>query len=215
MSKIKFFVVSISGGGIRGILPAKILNYIQNKLREKSQDDNFHLSSLVDLYAGTSTGSIIALALNLKEDEKFKFLPGDLIQLYLDYGKDIFKQDFIHNLFTLGGLTGPRYSELGLESVIEKFFKDKSLLDLHTNVIIPAHNITQDDPNKVLTFFTSHDAKKKDLNYFLKDVIRASTAAPTYFAPAYFKRINENKEYFGESTGYIDGGVFANCPALC
>jgi patatin-like phospholipase/acyl hydrolase len=159
--KIKYFILSLSGGGIRGILSAKVLAYIQNKIEEKMEKGRvFHFTEKVDLFAGTSTGSILALALNVKD--------------------------------------------LEIENILHHFFQNNTIADTYSKVIIPAHNITQEDPDRVLYFFKTTSAISSDRNFFMKDVIRASTAAPTYFAPANIRRVNSNKEYVGEEMGFID-----------
>ncbi|CAG8523553.1 2650_t:CDS:1 [Paraglomus occultum] len=98
----------------------------------------------------------------------------------------------------LEGPLHPSYSPKSLEELLSDKFGDKLLNDIVSNVdvLVPAYNITE----KTEAYFTNDD----DTNsYKICDVIRASTAAPTYF-PA--KQIDDNY--------YVDGGVFINNPAF-
>ena len=89
MKKIR--ILSIDGGGIRGILPGIVLNQIEEKLQKKSNDPNLRLADMFDFMAGTSTGGILTLAyLTPNENNRPKLKATEAVNLYLDRGDEIF-----------------------------------------------------------------------------------------------------------------------------
>lgn len=193
-------ILSIDGGGIRGLIPAIILAEIEKRTGKVC-------SELFDIFAGSSTGAIIALALNVPNDqEKAKYSANDIINLYLEHGKDIFKKP---RPFFLKLLL-PKYNSKNIEQILNIYFKDISILASIKPLLIPSYEMTTSTP----FFFKTSKAElfKEDPNLTLemKNIARATTAAPTYFSPKKF-RIFSNKEQLK----FIDGGVFANNPTMC
>ncbi len=203
MSKIR--ILSIDGGGIRGVLPGTILNYIERKLQEK-KGAGVKLSEYFDMIAGTSTGGILT-CLYLVPDEtgKPKYSASKALDIYLKKGGEIFDVGFRKKIMSIGGLSDEKYSEKALEKQLAEYFKDTKLSELLKPCLVPAYDIEKREAK----FFTSHDAESDLYDYFVKDVARSTSAAPTYFEPARVKSL------FGAPFPLIDGGVFANNPALC
>lgn len=202
-------ILSIDGGGIRGILPGQVVVALEKKLQKKSDNPNARIADYFDLIAGTSTGGILT-CLYLCPDEnnpgRPQFSAQEAVDLYLENGKDIFVDDIRHKLFSLGGLTDEKYSVESLEKLLKKYFREKKLSQLLRPCIIPSYNIF----TRAAHFFTQHDAKEKpSYDYLISDVARATSAAPTYFEPA------RAHSFTGVSYPLVDGGVFANNPALC
>lgn len=116
MKKVR--ILSIDGGGIRGIIPAMILA----KLEELTSKPIYRM---FDLIAGTSTGSIMALALAMPSADN-KDMPahtaGQLVNFYADKGNRIFSTNIFHKIATLDGITDERYKSSGVESVLKDFF---------------------------------------------------------------------------------------------
>ena len=205
MGKIK--VLSIDGGGIRGILPAMLLAKLE-------QMTSRPVCQLFDLISGTSTGAILALALTIPSKEN-KTLPAytasDLIKLYTDKGDKIFSTNIFHKLASLNGVSDEKYKSSGVESVLKELFGKTMLSEAISPVLIPAYEIGLRTP----FFFKSRHAQnpeKANYDFPMWQVARASSAAPTYFEP--FKlEINSDKgaDYFA----FIDGGVYANNPSMC
>lgn len=203
MKKIK--ILSIDGGGIRGIIPGVILTYLEKRLQALT-GTNLKIGDFFDMVAGTSTGGILAcLYLAPGEDGKAKFSANDAVQLYLKEGETIFATTTFEKIIKLYDLFTPKYSAAHLEKYLQRFFGNTKLNELIKPCLITSYEITQ--RNAVL--FTSADAKESLRNFYVRDVARATSAAPTYFPPA---RIKSDE---GEVFSLVDGGVYANNPALC
>jgi uncharacterized protein len=194
-------ILSIDGGGIRGIIPAIILAEIEKRT-------NHPIYKLFDLIAGTSTGGVIALGLTKPNEEgKPEYQAQDLARLYEERGDEIFYQSFLNKLTNPGGLFNQKYPSKNIEKILRSYFKETLLSEALTDVLITSYEIERRD-----TFFfkSTHARKNKTRNFLMKDAARATSAAPTYFEP--------EKIPTGDLTEYyalVDGGVFANNPAMC
>jgi patatin-like phospholipase/acyl hydrolase len=203
MKKIK--ILSIDGGGIRGIIPGVILTYLEKKLQSITQT-NGKLGDFFDFIAGTSTGGILAcLYLMPGEDGKAKYSANDAVQLYLKEGQNIFARTSYEKVLSLYTFFQPKFGVENLEKQLLQFFGDVKLDQLIKPCLITAYEIVQ--RNAVL--FTSADANDVLRNFFVRDVARATSAAPTYFSPA---NIQSDE---GQIFSLTDGGVYANNPSLC
>lgn len=194
-------VLSIDGGGIRGIIPAIVLAEIEKRTGKR-------ISELFDLIAGTSTGGILAVALAKPDGQgKPQYSAADLIGLYEEKGQHIFSRSVWHEIRAVGSLAAEKYPSDGIEGVLKKYFGETHLKDALTDVIVTSYDIERRQP----LFFKSWLAKQDPLSDFpMRDVARATSAAPTYFAPAKIETEGPTDYY-----ALIDGGVFANNPALC
>ncbi len=205
MKKVK--ILSIDGGGVRGIIPAMILAKIEEMTSKP-------ICRMFDLIAGTSTGSIIALALAMPSKEN-KEMPAytavQLINLYAEKGDKIFSTNIFHKIATLDGITDEKYKSSGIESVLKDFFGSTMLSEALTPVLVPAYEIGLRTP----FFFKSRHAKNPERDNYdfpMWQVVRASSAAPTYFEPFKLKLSQEEgADYYT----FIDGGVYANNPSMC
>jgi predicted acylesterase/phospholipase RssA len=195
-------ILSIDGGGIRGIIPAFILQELEKKLKHEKQ-----LSQCFDVMSGTSTGGIIVLLLNTPDSNgKPKYRASDVLSLYQDLGSIIFQQSWQHCLTTLNGWICPKYSSDALKKNLEKLYGDCRLQDALTNIIIPAYDISKDDT----VFFKSDKAKlNPSRDFYFKDIGQSTSAAPTYFKPAQIQDIFQQTKYT-----LIDGGVSVNNPTM-
>ncbi|WP_254229440.1 patatin-like phospholipase family protein [Wolbachia pipientis] len=183
------FILSVDGGGIRGIIPAIILAEIEYRTKKP-------ISQMFDLMVGTSTGGIIVAGLCNKQYSAL-----DLVDLYQKDGPHIFKSSFFRRSI-FSWLNCAQYSYKNIECVLNRYFGDSTLADATNNLMIISYDIKNSAP----FFFKSW---KEDRNFIkLRDALRATTAAPTYFAPKYLK-INNIERVL------VDGGVFANNPAAC
>lgn len=187
-------ILSIDGGGIRGIIPALLVAEIERLTGKPA-------CQLFDYIAGTSTGGIIAVGLACPgTDGKPKYRARDLADLYVKEGSAIFHNTFWHRVEALGMLMGPKYDGGGAEKVFHNYFGGWDLVSALTRVLVTAYEIESRMP----TFFKSWEATPARGNYLLADVARATSAAPTFFPPAKF-----------QDKVFIDGGVFANNPTMC
>lgn len=195
-------ILAIDGGGIRGIIPAIILKEIESRLKNKKA-----LSQCFDVMAGASTGAIIALLLNVpNENHKPKFQMNDILNLYRSLGTEVFYQSLWRRITTVNGWIGAKYSEDNLVKNMQKYFNDTQLKDSLTEIIIPTYDIYRD---QTIFFKSSYAKEDNSRNFYFKDVARATTAAPTYFNPANIRDISETNQYV-----LIDGGIAVNNPSL-
>ncbi len=106
---------------------------------------------------------------------------------------------------SVDGLTDEKYSARELEKISQQFMGDTKLSDLLKPCLITSYDIEK----RRAHFFTSNDAKNPASDFYMKDVARATSAAPTYFECARIKNL------MGDEFALVDGGVFANNPSLC
>jgi len=199
-------ILSIDGGGIRGIIPGQVLVALERKIIEKTGNSDARLADYFDMIAGTSTGGILTCAYLLPdENNRPKFTAEEVVNLYKNKGKVIFQRHAFKSLITLWGLLDEKYRATGLEKALKEYFGDYKLSDLIKPSLITAYEIT----HRKAFFFTSHDAGVKSADFYLTDVARATSATPTYFEAS--RVISTDMEILS----LVDGGVFANNPALC
>ncbi|QGW27858.1 patatin-like phospholipase family protein [Phnomibacter ginsenosidimutans] len=207
MARTKIRILSLDGGGIRGIIPATIMVEIENRLQQRTNNPDARIADFVDLVAGTSTGGILtSIYLCPGANNRPKFAAKDALELYLNNGKDIFQMEFLSKVAKLYVVFNEMYPSKHIEKLLAEYFGDTELDDLLRPCLITAYDIR----NRRAHFFNSVDARggKKIYNYKLKDVCRATSAAPTYFEPA---KISSEQ---GADYTLVDGGVFVNNPAL-
>ena len=194
-------ILSVDGGGIRGIIPGQIMVEIEKEFKIK-------ISDYFDLLAGTSTGGILTCAYLLPDDKdpkKPKFNAEEVVGLYLERGDEIFDIPFLHKIRSAGGMTDEKYPDDGIEDALQDYFGEIWLKDLLKPCLITSYDIERRKGH----FFGQHKAEKEEaFNFKVKDVARSTSAAPTYFECAQvFSETNEKYTL-------IDGGVFVNNPAL-
>ncbi len=205
----RFRILSIDGGGIRGILSGQLLVALEKKIQRISGDPSARLADYFDMIAGNSTGGILAclyLFPDKKNTSRPLFSAEEAVNLYLEHGQEIFKDENRQTLMSMGGFTNDKYPVELFEKLLKKYFKDKKLSELLRPCIIPSYNIS----SRTTHFFTQHDARiNPESDFYIRDVARATSAAPTYFEPALITSMS------AEHYPLVDGGVFANNPALC
>ncbi len=193
-------ILSIDGGGIRGIIPATVLAEVE-RLTERPVAETF------DIVAGTSTGGILALALTLPSGSEPAWSAADLVGLYEREGPSIFSRSLHHKIHSAGGLLDERYPSDGLENAFDEYFGDARLKDALCDVLVTAYEIEQ----RTTFFFKSANARSDERDdYAMRDAALATSAAPTYFEPVKVER-GSGRPYLA----LVDGGVFANNPAMC
>ncbi|MFH0710162.1 MAG: CBASS cGAMP-activated phospholipase [Pseudomonadota bacterium] len=181
-----FKILSIDGGGIRGIYSAIILKEIEDKFAIK-------INEHFDLIAGTSTGSILASAIAIDIPLQ------EIIDLYKNEGENIFKLRQTGRM----GLFKSRYDNSHLKNLLNSKFKNKTLSDssIKTRLLIPTTDISNGDVHVIKSHYLSEYKRDKDRK--IQDAILASCSAPLYFNPV------EMQKYL-----LADGGLWANNPSL-
>jgi patatin-like phospholipase/acyl hydrolase len=186
-TKHRFQVLSIDGGGVRGIFAAAMLAKLEEDLGQ-SVLDHF------DLVVGTSTGGVIAASLGIGKS------PREITDAYASSAKVIFPP---HGSRFSTGLFRSKYSPRGMEEVVRREFGDALLADSKVPLVIPSFDIGE---NKLHLFKTPHHPRlRRDWKIPLWEVAMATSAAPVFF-PAF--RVP------GEHLRLIDGGVWANNPSM-
>jgi patatin-like phospholipase/acyl hydrolase len=187
-----YYILSMDGGGIRGIITASLL--------ERLEEAHPGFLAKIDLFAGTSTGGILALGL------ASGLSPREARELYEECGQKVFADTVLDDIRDLGSLIGADYSIEPLKEVLSRQFNDLRLADLPKKVLIASFDLDNkpSDPLMVRTwkpkFFHNYPGDDSDGDQKVVDVAIRTSAAPTYF-PIY--------------QGYIDGGVVASNPAIC
>ncbi len=195
-------ILSLDGGGIRGVLTIGLLEELEATLRKQHNDPNLLLCDYFDLIGGTSTGSILAsgLAVGMSTSE--------LREYYFNMGGVIFgKKKNIINYLT----KGEKYDVKPLNKALQEVFGDIKLGDqekIKTGLCIVTKRA---DTFSTWPFLNHPEAKfyKENKDFPLWKIIRASAAAPTYFLPITLDLGNN------ETGTFIDGGIsMANNPAF-
>lgn len=201
----KQIVLSIDGGGIRGIVPAQVLTHVERLLKEVFEDSTMKIADHFDLIAGTSTGGILGIAYLMPEFGRPMYTAEEVLNIYFERGDEIFDVPFYHKLTSAGGRLDEKYPDKGLMETLEDYFGEVKLNELLKPTLFTAYDIKR----RKAHFFTQHKADDPDRNFYVKDVARATAAAPTYFEPAKIK--SDAKKYYP----LVDGAIYANNPAMC
>lgn len=182
----RFQILSLDGGGIKGIFSAAVLTHLE-------EDLGCSIADHFDLIVGTSTGGIIALGLGIGMS------PREILRFYVEQGPVI----FANGLFTgMRHAWRAKYDGAALEKVLKICFRDAFLGASRKRLVIPSYNIGEDD---VYLFKTPHHERlTRDYKVPVWKVAMATCAAPTYFP--LFKKVDHIR--------LVDGGVWANNPAM-
>ncbi len=185
-------ILSLDGGGLRGVLTAKLL--------ERLETNHPGFLSQVDLFAGTSTGGVLALGLALG------LSPTEMGRLYTEAADKVFADSVWDDIRDLGKLTGADYSNRPLKQAILDLVGEITLGDLPKRVLISSFQLDNNSqtPGVPRTwkpkFFHNFPSQDSDTHEKVVDVALRTGAAPAYF-PIY--------------QGYVDGGVVVNNPSMC
>lgn len=179
-----FRILSIDGGGVRGIVPAHFLALLTSNVTPK-------LWQTFDLIVGTSTGAIIAAAAACD-------LPmTTVVELYEKYASTIFAK----RPMAFGGVLQSAHSTEPLKTLLHKIFEGKTMAAAKTRLVLPATDISNGNVFVIKSPYLSSFVRDRDIP--LASAVVASCAAPSYFDPV---KVNE---YL-----LADGGLWANNPSL-
>lgn len=171
-------LLALDGGGILGMLSIEFLAAMEAALRVRENKPSLVLADYFDYIAGTSTGAIIATCLSLGKtvDEVRKF--------YTDSGKEMFDKQWLYRQFL------SKYTAENLENLLKKVVGANTTLgtdELRTLLMMVLRNSTTDSPwplsNNPGAKYNDRKRANCNLNLPLWQLVRASTAAPTYFPP--------------------------------
>jgi hypothetical protein len=194
----KFKVLSIDGGGIKGLYSAKILSLLEADLR-RVHGDAARIVDYADLICGTSTGGLIALGLALR-------IPAETIcQFYETRGPKIFKGSRSLVSLLRQTLFGGKFSDEPLREALNELFQERTIADSDCLLCIPTYDFTHGTYG-VFKFDHKEGNLSRHNCLLVVDVALATSAAPTFFPLAQIEKEN--------NTQYVDGGVWANNPSL-
>ncbi|CAG8492584.1 11449_t:CDS:2, partial [Gigaspora rosea] len=204
-------ILSIDGGGIRGILPALWLSEIEYRTHRP-------ISHLFNLIAGTSTGGIVAAGLsapkfkpiyettyeNTKDHIEYEnsnlvpiFSASELLNIYKNESNKLFSKST--SCFNIFSNVHDRYTDEGRSIIFKKYFGKTRLSHSLTELVIPA---TNQNFSHLFTRYDAKNSKNNEANHTFVDILTATTAAPTFYP----------SHKIGNKT-FIDGGMYLNNPA--
>ncbi|XP_027091094.1 patatin-like protein 2 isoform X2 [Coffea arabica] len=206
-------ILSIDGGGIRGIIPGVILGFLESEL-QKLDGEDARLADYFDVISGTSTGGLVTAMLAAPNDKNRPlFAAKEIKDFYLDNCPQIFPQE-THLMLgqaekLVKAVTGPKYDGKYLHNLLKQKLGETKLHQTLTNVVIPTFDIKLLQP----TIFSSYALKHHpSLDALLRDICIGTSAAPTYLPAHKFE--TEDSDGSVKEFNLIDGGVAANNPAL-
>nr|VDD47809.1 unnamed protein product [Brassica oleracea] len=223
-------ILSLDGGGVRGIIAGVILAYLEKQLQVYFLNDlrfisyvpdilteidgeDVRLADYFDVVSGTSTGGLMTAMLTVPgENGRPQLAAKDIVPFYLEHCPKIFPQPeglaaLLPKLPKL--LSGPKYSGKYLRKLLSKLLGETKLHQTVTNVVIPTFDMKKLQP----TIFSSYQALVDPrLDVKISDICLGTSAAPTFFPPHYFS----NEDSQGKTTEFnlVDGAVTANNPTL-
>ena len=178
-------ILSIDGGGFKGVYPTAFLAFIEDQIG-RSVADYF------DLIVGSSTGGIVALSLGLGMSAR------EILEMYEELGPKLFDHHSV--LGTFKRITGTEYNPKPLEDILRTRFGDKTLKDSKNRLVITSLDLQTAEPVRFRT--PHHPDYACDSKIKAVDVALATTAAPTYLPP----HISETGSHL------VDGGLWAANP---
>ncbi|CAN4077089.1 unnamed protein product [Withania somnifera] len=195
--------LSIDGGGIRGIIPATVLAFLEAQLQELDGKDA-RLADYFDIIAGTSTGGLLTTMITAPNENSRPFYAAkDIVSFYFEHGPKIFPPGALPPIFA------PKYDGKYLHKVLQEKLGETRLHEALTDIIVPTFDIKKNQP---IIFTKSKLTNSPELDAKMSDICYATAAAPTYLPPHYFVT-NDSKGNQYEFN-LIDGGVAAVNPAL-
>ncbi|HKH42325.1 MAG TPA: patatin-like phospholipase family protein [Solirubrobacterales bacterium] len=197
----RFRVLSIDGGGIRGLIAARVIARLEELISAEAGEER-RLADCFHMFAGTSTGGLLALGLTVPDPanpSRPRLSGADLVELYETEGPRIFG-DTLHKLLSLGGWIAPKHPEKRLADVLRERFGDARLRDALRELIVTSYDMTEPGPH----FFKRWRARESaDRDVDMVAVGLSTSAAPTYFP-----------SHGLGGRALVDGGLFAANPAV-
>jgi hypothetical protein len=191
-------ILVLTGGGVRGIVPLQILTKLEELTGKKTGE-------LFEFMAGTSTGAINCAILSVPDgDNGYKFSAADVVRDYVKNIRRMFSAPWYHYVLTLFGIFGPLYLPEGKLGILEGYFGDCTLADLHNNLLVPVYDVSENSLRVIRNWEPTINGNYT--NYFLRDLIHGASNPPMLFSPRQFS-------VGGKKHVFIDPGVILNNPA--
>ena len=200
----RFRILCVDGGGIRGLIPALVIAELERRVQKRA-GEQARVSDYFHMFAGTSTGGLVALSLTAPDPENPQrpgVTGGELARFYTDDGPGIFHRSLWQQLRTLWGWLGPKYTLGPLQSAIERRLGTKHIEHALRELVVTSYDMTNREPY-FFKRWRARELPESDRNRPLADAGLATSAAPTYFP---------SHELDGRAL--VDGGVFAANPVI-
>jgi patatin-like phospholipase/acyl hydrolase len=190
-------ILTIDGGGVRGIIPAVVLGEMERRT-------GHHPSELFDVIAGTSTGSLLAMSMVIAgEDGRPKYQAASSADAYEAFAPKIFPRE---RWLQIRGLVHEKYSAAGLEAALQDFLGEVPFSQALVHCFVPTYDLLSQD---IHVFDSARSALNTGDDILMRHVVRGATAAPTYFDPFVIgPPISDHKRVL------VDGGLYANNPSM-
>jgi uncharacterized protein len=194
-------ILSIDGGGIRGIIPAMVLAELEERAGRPA-------AKLFDLIAGTSTGGILATALASPDaNGNPRWTASELVELYRTEGPDIFRRSLWRIATSAEGLLDEKHDHAALQAALKRYLGDTRLSAALTRVLVTAYDLESREPYFFKSWRAVEEPERKD--FPMTVVAHATAAAPTYFEPVRVQPADGS-----DPLALVDGGVFATNPGM-
>jgi patatin-like phospholipase/acyl hydrolase len=194
-------ILSIDGGGTRGLIPAMVLAYLEQKSKRP-------VAELFDLVAGTSTGAIIAMGLvRPGPDGGPRWRAQDLVSFYENEGPTIYEHSWLRTAYTGNGMFRPKYSSRRLRAALRLHLGSSTLRESLVDVLVPTYDLAQRTPY-IFKSTQARDGSAPDVP--MATVVQAATAATTFFPPVPVAQPKGQPDLL-----LVDGGVCVVNPSMC
>lgn len=193
-------VLSLDGGGIKGLTQAVILAKMEEELDKP-------ISEIFDLIAGTSIGGVMALGLSVPdENNQPKFKASDFVRLFTQQSSEVFSASMYHKISTAFGLLGPKYETIGFENLLEEYLGDTRLSQALVPVLITGYHV-EGSTGIEFSSKEAHDFPTE------KDCLMREVGLATAAAPVFFDLADVNYSW-GTIKSVADGALYSSNPAL-
>ena len=187
-------ILSIDGGGTKGIIPAILLSQLEHGSEKKT-------TQLFNFMVGVSTGSLLVSLLSAPNAEgTSRYTADEIVKLFEDTSPDVFAASFMHRLKTMSGLIGPRFESGGMERLSQLYFRETRMSQLLSHVAIFAYDLNK----KGVVMFTNWRSKQADTSYYnVRDVIQGTTAIMSYFSPKELVDTHGDNKYLLADASFV------------
>nr|Q2MY40.1 RecName: Full=Patatin-11; Flags: Precursor [Solanum tuberosum]ABC55698.1 patatin protein 11 [Solanum tuberosum] len=189
-------VLSTDGGGIKGIIPGIIPEFLEGQLQKMDNNADARLADYFDVIGGTSTGGLLTAMITTPNENNRPFAAAkDIVPFYFQHGPHIFNS-------STGQFFGPKYDGKYLMQVLQEKLGETRVHQALTEVAISSFDIKT---NKPVIFTKSNLAKSPELDAKMYDICYSTAAAPIYFPPHHFVTHTSNGATY--EFNLVDGGV--------
>ncbi|MHA7774918.1 patatin-like phospholipase family protein [Roseibium sp. M-1] len=213
MAQKKRFILSIDGGGVRGLIPVRLLETLESRLSQRGVTTPFY--KIFDLMAGTSSGGLTAAGLSAPRPggsaHEAAATIAELRTFFERESREIFKPSITGRLARAVtnplGLFDESYDARPLEKLLKERFGWTSMASGQTKLVLTAYDIEQRKAVFMTNGLEENGSRPDD--YYFWQAVRATTALPAYFEPARVENLTRRRE-----EALIDGGVFMKNPTI-